>query len=188
MSRQLVAAAICCLASAGVSAAQTFDVNLSNDAARLSYLAPLGQQGFGHGQMEASVLFTDNDKYLGDVGFGVVGPAGSGSPGLQVGVGVRLYGVTTRHDDIAALALGAQFDYAPPPAPRLRIFGGVDAAPSIVTFIDGDHMYSANLNVGYEIFRDTVAYFGFRKIKVGLDNGSSVTIDSGGYLGVNFRF
>jgi hypothetical protein len=179
---------MCCLASAGVSAAQTFDINLSNDAARLTYLSPLGQQGFGHGQLEGSVLFTDNDNFLGDVGFGVVGDAGSGSPGLQVGVGVRLYGVTTKHDDIAALALGAQFDYAPPPMPRLHISGSADAAPSIVTFMDGDHMYSADINVGYEIFRDTVAYFGFRKIKVNLDNGGSVTVDSGGYLGVNFRF
>lgn len=188
MSRQLVAAAICCLVSAGASAAQTFDINLSNDAARLTYVSPLGQQGFGHGQMDASVLFTDHDNFLTDIGFGVVGAAGSGSPGLNVGVGVRLYGVSTKHDDIAALALGAQFDYAPPPVPRLRVFGGADVAPSIVTFIDGDHMYSANINVGYEIFRDTVAYFGFRKIKVNLDGGGSVTIDSGGYLGVNFRF
>ncbi len=40
--------------------------------------------------MEASVCFTDNDNFLADAGFGVVGSAGSGSPGLMVGVGVKL--------------------------------------------------------------------------------------------------
>lgn len=188
MSRQLVATALCCLASAGATAAQTFDINLSNDAARLTYISPLGQQGFGHGQMEGSVLFTDNDNFLADLGFGVVGDAGSGSPGLKVGVGVKLYGVTTKHDDITALALGGQFDYAPPPMPRLHIDGAIDAAPSIVTFMDGDHMYSAHINLGYEIFQNTVAYFGFRRIKVNVKDGGDVTVDSGGYLGVNFQF
>ena len=188
MSRQLVAAAVCCLASAAASAAQTFDINLSHNTAQLSYVAPLGQQGFGRGQLDGSVLFTDNNNFLADVGFGVVGEAGSGSPGLKLGAGVKLYGVTTKHNDIAAIGLGAQFDYAPPPLPRLHLMGAADVAPSIVTFIDGDNMYSANINVGYEIFRDTVAYVGFRKIKVDLNHGDSVTIGSGGYLGVNFRF
>ena len=188
MYPKFVAAALCCVAGADASAAPAFDINLGNHAAQMTYQSTLGQQGFGHGQMEASVLFTDNNKFLGDVGFGVMGDAGSGSPGLKVGVGVRLYGITTKHDDIAALALGGQFDYAPPPLPRLHFSGAANVAPSIVTFMDGDHMYAANLNLGYEIFRDTIAYVGVRRINVHLDNGGTVTVANGGYVGVNFRF
>lgn len=184
--RQLVAAASC-LASASAMA-HSFDINLSNDAAMLTYTSALGQQGFGHGQLAGSVLFTDNDDFLGKLGFGVVGQAGSGSPGLTVGVGVNLYGVSVNNNDVAALALNGQFNYAPPPMPRLRIGGEINLAPSIVTFIDGDHLYDGSAYVGYEIFQGAVAYFGFRRIRVGINNGKDQTVDSGGYLGIKFQF
>lgn len=186
--RHLVAASLC-VASTGVSAAaQTFDINLNNNVAMLTYTSPLGQQGFGHGQAEGSILFTDEDAFLGDVGFGVVGPAGSGSPGLMVGLGVKLYGVNTKSNDVAALAVGGQFDYAPPPLPRLRFGGSINFAPSIVTFIDGDRLSTTNVYIGYEIFQNAVAYLGYRHIKVDIHNGRDVTVDSGGNLGIKFAF
>ena len=184
--RQIVAAASCLVSASAM--AHSFDINLSNNAAMLTYMSALGQQGFGHGQLVGSVLFTDNDDFMGKLGFGVVGQAGSGSPGLTVGVGVNLYGVTTNHNDIAALALNGNFDYAPPPMPRLHIGGEINFAPSIVTFVDGDHLYDTSAYVGYEIFQDAVAYFGFRRVKVSIQNGKDQTIDSGGYLGIKFRF
>jgi hypothetical protein len=156
--------------------AQSFDINLSNDAAMLTYMSPLGQQGFGHGQVEGSVLFNDNDDFLGDVGFGVVGAAGSGSPGLTVGVGAKLYGVNASNNDIAAVALGGRFDYAPPPLPRLRFGGEINIAPSIVTFIDGDRLSAVSIYLGYD------------NIKVNIQDGGDVTVDSGSYLGVKFKF
>lgn len=184
--RHLVAAALCLTSASAV--AQTFNIDLSNDAAMLTYATPLGQQGFGHGQAEGSIMFADNHTFMGDVGFGVVGEAGSGSPGLMVGVGVKLYGVTTKNNDVAALAIGGRFDYAPPPLPRLRFGGSIDFAPSIVTFIDGDRLSASNVYMGYEIFQNAVAYVGYRHIKVDIKNGSDVTLDSGGYLGVKFQF
>ena len=187
MSLRLYVAAAACLASANAMA-HSFDINLSNDAAMLTYSSAMGQQGFGHGQLQGSVLFTDNDAFMGKAGFGVVGEAGSGSPGLTVGVGVNLYAVTADNNDIAALALNGNFDFAPRSLPRLRMGGEINLAPSIVTFLDGDHMHDGSVYVGYEIFQDAVAYFGFRRIKVSIQNGKDQTVDSGGYLGVKFRF
>ena len=184
--RHLVAASLC-LACAS-AAAQSFDINLSNDTAMLTYTSPLGQQGFGHGEVEGSVLFNDNDDFLGDLGFGVVGAAGSGSPGLMVGVGAKLYGVNVNNSDVAAVALGGRFDYAPPPLPRLRFGGEIDLAPSIVTFIDGDRLSAVSIYLGYEIFQDAVAYLGYRDIKVNIQNGGDETVDSGSYLGIKFKF
>ena len=184
--RQLVAAAFCLVSVSAM--AQSFDVNLSNDAAMLTFTSALGQQGFGHGQMAGSILFTDNDAFMGKAGFGVVGEAGSGSPGLTVGVGVNLYGVTTNNNDVVALALNGMFDYAPPPLSRLRLGGEINLAPSIVTFMDGDHLYDSSVYIGYEIFQEAVAYFGYRRIKVNVQNGNDEIVDSGGYVGVKFRF
>src|SRR3569833_2660312 len=109
--------------------AQIFDISLSDDSAKLTYVAPMGKQGFGRGEEDGSILFTDNDAFMASVGFGVTGEAGTGSPGLLVGIGARLYGVSTDKSDLAALALGARFTFAPPPLPRLRIGGGGGGAP-----------------------------------------------------------
>jgi len=184
--RQLVAAASCLISVS--AAAHTFDVNLSNDAAMLSYTSALGQQGFGHGQMGAELLFTDNSSFSGRVGFGVVGEAGSGSPGLMVGVGVNLYGVTTDDSDVAAVALNGNFEYAPPPLNRLRLGGELNLAPSIVTFMDGDNLFDGSLYAGYEIFQEAVAYIGYRQFKIKVQNGKNETVDSGGYIGIKFKF
>ena len=187
MSLRLFVAALICIASTS-AIAQTFDINLSNDAAMLTYMSELGQQGFGHGQMTGSILFTDNDDFMVKAGLGVVGEAGSGSPGLTVGVGANIYGVTTNHNDIAALAISGKIDFAPPPLPRLRVGGEVNLAPNIVTFLDGDHLYDSSVYVGYEVFQGAVAYLGYRRLKVGIQNGRDHTVDSGGYLGIKFRF
>lgn len=184
--RQIVAAASCLISTGAM--AQSFDINLSNDAAMLTYTSALGQQGFGHGQLEGSILFTDNDDFMGKVGFGVVGEAGSGSPGLTVGLGVNLYGLTVNNYDVGALALNGRFDYSPPPIPRLRLGGEINLAPNIVTFMDGDHLYDNSVYLGYEIFQDAVVYVGYRNIKVGIQDGNDQTLDSGGYVGINFRF
>lgn len=184
--RPLIAALL--LAGSAPAMAQTFDINLGNHAAKLTYVAPMGKQGFGRGQVDGSVLFTDNDNLMASVGFGVTGEAGTGSPGLLAGVGARLYGVTTKNNDLAALALGARLSFAPPPMPRLRIGGEVNYAPNIVTFIDGSRLLDANVYIGYEIFQDAVAYVGVRRIKAGIDNGPDVTIAKGAFLGVSLNF
>lgn len=184
--RPLIAALL--LAGSAPAMAQTFDISLSDDSAKLTYVAPMGKQGFGRGEVDGSILFTDNDAFMASVGFGVTGEAGTGSPGLLVGVGARLYGVNTDKSDLAALALGARFTFAPPPLPRLRIGGEVNYAPNIVTFIDGDRFYDNSVYVGYEIFQDAVAYVGVRRIKAGFENGPDVTIDKGAFLGISLHF
>lgn len=184
--RPLVAAVL--LAGSASTMAQTLDISLSDDSGKLTYVAPMGKQGFGRGEMDASVLFTDNDAFMASLGFGVKGEAGTGSPGLLVGLGARLYGVNTDNADLAAIALGARFTFAPPPVPRLRFGGEVNYAPSVVTFIDGDRFFESNVYVGYEVFQDAVAYVGVRRIKAGFENGPDVTLDKGAYLGVNLRF
>jgi hypothetical protein len=185
--RQLAAAALF-LISASAMAAQSFDINLNHNTAMLTYMTPLGQQGFGHGQAEGSILFTDGNNYLADVGFGVVGQAGTGSPGLIAGVGVKFYSLTTQHDNVAALALNGNFDFAPPAVPRLHFSGALNLAPDVVTFIDGNRLYFGDVEVGYEIFRDAIAYFGVRRIQVGIKGSGDYTLSDGGYIGVRFRF
>lgn len=175
------------LAGSAPALAQTFDINLSDDSAKFTYTAPMGQQGFGRGEVDGSILFTDNDAFMGSLGFGVMGEAGTGSPGLLAGLGVRLYGLDAKNSDVAALALGGRLTFAPPSLPRLRIGGEVNFAPSIVTFIDGDRFYDGSVHVGYEIFQDAVVSLGVRRIKAGIENSPDVIVDKGPFLGIRFN-
>lgn len=168
--------------------AQTFDVSISDDSAKLSYIAPMGQQAFGRGAVDASLLFNDDDAFLGSLGFGVMGEAGTGSPGLQAGLGVRLYGLNSDRGDMAALALGGRVVFMPPGLSRLRIGGEVNFAPSIVTFIDGNRFYDNSAYIGYEIFQDAVVSVGVRRVKASMENGPDVTVDKGAFVGVSFNF
>src|SRR3569832_1658693 len=108
--RPLIAALL--LAGSAPAMAQIFDISLSDDSAKLTYVAPMGKQGFGRGEVDGSILFTDNDAFMASVGFGVTGEAGTGSPGLLVGIGARLYGVNADKSDLAALASPPRY---PPP-------------------------------------------------------------------------
>lgn len=168
--------------------ADTFDVSLSDDSAKFSYTAPMGEQGFGRGEVDGSLLFNDDDAVAAAVGFGVMGEAGTGSPGLLAGVGVRLYGVHSKRSDVAALALGGRLVFVPPVLPRLRIGGEVNFAPSIITFIDGDRFYDNSAYVGYEIFQDAVVSVGVRRVRASIENGADVTVDKGAFVGVSFNF
>ncbi len=176
------------LAGSVPAMAQTFDISLSNDAAKLMYTAPMGQQGFGRGEFDGTLLFTDDDSIMGAVGFGVVGEAGSGSPGLNAGVGIRLYGLNTDNNDVAALTLGGQLRFSPAALPRLRLLGSINFAPSIVTFMDGDRFIDTGVSVGYEVLQDAVAYIGYRRIRANIENGPDLTVDQGAHIGINFRF
>ncbi len=176
------------LAGSAPAMAQSFDISLSDDSARLGYTTPMGQQGFGRGELDATVLFTDNDIFMGALGFGVVGEAGSGSPGLNVGVGARLYGVNTDVYDVGALTLGVQLSYSPPRFPRLNIGGAYNYAPNIVTFMDGNRFSDGRVSIGYEIFEDAVAYVGYRLIRADIDNGPDVSVDKGAHIGISLRF
>lgn len=180
--------AVFLLAGSVPAMAQTFDISLSDDSAKLMYVAPMGQQGFGRGEFDGTLLFTDDDNILGAVGFGVMGEAGSGSPGLNAGVGVRLYGVNTDSSDVTALTLGGQFRFSPPALSRLRIAGSFNFAPSIVTFMDGDRFLDTGVSVGYEIFQDAVAYVGYRRIRADIENGPDLIVDKGAHIGINLQF
>ena len=170
-------------------AAQTFDITLSNDTAKLSYFSPLGNKGFGRGEFEGTLLYNDDENLLGALGVHVVDEAGAGAPGLSAGVGVKGYFVKMEHDDAIAITVGGQFTYALPVlSSRLKLGGGLNYAPSITTFMDADRFLELNARIGYEVLPDAVVYIGYRKIKVGIDEGSNVTVDDGGHLGVNFRF
>jgi len=169
--------------------ADTFDINLNNDSAQFLYITPFtSDAGINGANLEVGMLYTEADDYLGMVGLDIKGEAGSGSPGLIAGVGLRGYGIGTSRADIGALAIGGLVHYSPPSLNRLGLVGQIYYSPEILTFMDGKHLQSVELRVEYKVLSQAVVYLGYRNIDADLDGGGSIDIDDGGHLGLRFMF
>jgi len=179
------------LISTSMVKADALDFNLNNDSVQLLYISPFtSDTGLGGANLEVGVIYTEADDYLGIVGLDIKGEAGSGSPGLVAGVGVRGYGISIDTVDIGALAIGGLLQYSPPAMNRLSVVGQVFYAPEILTFMDGKHLQSAEFRIEYKILTQATVYLGYRDIDADLDvvGSPSVDIDNGGHLGLRFMF
>ena len=170
--------------------AQSFDINVSDDSAQVKYGSLIGGSNYGRTELGFGFLYNEDDNYLAEISLQVVDEAGSKSPGLQIGVGPKLYGAhIDNHDaDAIAVGLGGQLLYKPPSLPRLILSLAGYYAPGIITFQDADHMYEAEARVGYEILPTVNLYLGYRSIELDLDEGGNKKVDDGGLFGMMFRF
>lgn len=184
----LFAVSMMLLAAPAVQA-DTFDINLNDESAQLLYISPFtSDEGIGGANMEVGMLYTEADDYLGMIGLDIKGEAGSGSPGLIAGVGLRGYGIGTTGADIGAFAIGGLVHYSPPSLSRLGLVTQIYYSPEILTFMDGKHLQSVELRVEYKVLTQAVVYLGYRNIDADLDGGGSIDIDDGGHLGLRFMF
>ena len=170
---------------------QSLDMNLSNDTAQIRLnVFPAGSTRFGETQVNLGLLYTTDEDYVGTAGLMVVGETGSGSPGLDAGVGVQLFGGTTEKDnDFLAVTISGLLRYSPPALDRLKLGVYIDYSPKIVTFIDGDNFINYGVRVGYEVLQQAQIYVGYRKMDLDASGrNSDDTIDSGGHIGLEFYF
>jgi hypothetical protein len=180
------------LASTGAQA-QKLDFSLSSESVRLGYAGLIGTTHFGRTELSAGLLFNDDDNMVLDVGLHSIDVVGSRTPGLEVGVGPRLYYVSLdRPDaDTLALALGAHLRYKPAELQRVVFYGSLDYAPSITTAMDAGGLSEFSLRLAYELHASADAYVGYRRIRMDVEEGAdqgNKTVDSGVFLGVRFGF
>lgn len=170
---------------------QELDVNLSNDSALFRYISHHAGGGAFGGRTETDLgfLYTTDDDVLGMAGIQVVGEAGSGSPGLDAGLGLKAFAATAGNDDIFALTLGGQIQYRPPLLNN-RLSLGLEGfySPDIVTYWDAESFGFFAGRVAYEILPQASAYLGYRKVRTDLETGGKFTIESGGHVGVSLAF
>ncbi len=177
-------------AAGGVVSAQSFDINLNNDAAEFNLNAPLssGLQLSGT-EMNFGFLYTKDDDYMGMVGLQVMGSTGSGSPGLSAGLGVKAFGGNTdNNNDFVAITLGGLVSYSPPAFERLNLDVYLNYSPDIVTFLDANNFIYYGARIGYKILEQASVYLGYREVRIDPSHGSHETIDNGGHIGVEIFF
>ncbi len=170
--------------------AQTLDLNVNNEAARILYTTPLHAGGIGGLQMGASYLHRRNRGDAATLGLEVAGNAGARDMAVSAGLGGRLYWVNRSHSSLnaSALAVGGYVTVTPPRQNRLGFTLAADYAPRVLSFMDATHLWEWSARAEYQVLRQAIAYVGYRNIQVGYDHHGTYTLDSGVMVGVKLRF
>jgi hypothetical protein len=175
-------------ASVSASAAR-LDVNLNQDSARFTYYSLIGGSSYGRTEMSTGILYNKDKNYLLELGLQVVDVAGSESPGLEIGVGPKLYYLSDDAADVTGLsvAIGGIVRYSL--QQRLALQGSLYYAPSITSTLDTDTFLEYGVRVAYEILPTANIYLGYRRVRVGFTKARGThTLDDGGMLGMDFSF
>ena len=176
--------------SASVNA-RTFDINVSDTTAQLKYGYLVGGSTYGRTETTFGVLYNDQQEGMAEIGLQVIDKAGSKMPGMELGIGPKLYVAAADKTDTEAVAigLGGQIRYKHEPMARLVLGLGLYYAPAILTFEDAEDMYETQVQISYEILPTANVYVGHRTVRYDLKKGSGEeTIDDGAHVGMQFRF
>ncbi len=164
------------------SQANSVDVNLSQHALGLYYSTLSGSGDYGHSEVASEAIYsTDDDKndhFLLNFSLHIVDETGSKSPGLDAGLGPKLYlgtseyiftnsaGVeSNRNQNLMAFALGGLMDYRLPTMNRFIIHTQAYYAPDITAMISIENFLEFGLRFGYEVGPATNLYLGYRLLR-----------------------
>jgi len=169
--------------------ANTLDINLSEDVAQFEFTHPIAaSSGYGGSEVNFGFLYTTDDDVMGTLGFQIVDTAGSGSPGLDVGVGVKAFSATFGTHEVLAAGIGGEVIYSPSAFPRAVLNIELHYAPDIVSFIDANRLFNYGVRVGYEVVSQAMVYVGYRHVQVEVGNNVDIDIDNSGHIGLQLLF
>ncbi len=174
---------------AGVPTAQAdgLDLNLNDDAARLTYRRPLESRPV---EIDGSWLHHQDNGDVASIGLHLSGNSGTAQNPVNAGIGGRLYFVDADRvgADGGALAVGGFVRWKLPQANRVGIGGHLYFAPDVIAFGDAEQYFEAAVYASYEILREAEVYVGLRNVKADFDDAPEVTFDTGLHLGLRLRF
>jgi hypothetical protein len=172
------------LATASFSAAaDSLDINLSNDTIEARYTSTIG-----FGEWTFGGLYNRDEKNsAANIGLMATGETRVKGSKLEGGVGGRFYGARADDQDLGALALGGQMRLFFGDGP-FAISGHLFYAPGVVTFLDGERFWDVGLRAEVELIKGSFVYIGVRQVRAEFENNAKVDIDKGGFAGLQIRF
>jgi len=174
------------LACAG-AAAQEIDLTLSDNSALFRYLKH-GTSTYGQSEIDAGLLYTNDSDFLLMLGLQVQGEAGSGSPGLNAGIGFKGFTANTDLYDLLAFGIGGELHYTPASINRLGFRVQFYHAPNIVTFMDAERLTYSTLSIEYDLLQQAKVYLGYRNVRASINGQSSIDLDDDTHLGFRIMY
>lgn len=167
--------------------ADTLDLNFSDESFRAIYNLDRGSRDYSFGGLFRNPNNGPSAK-LAHLGLEVAGDGQAGSGAMEGKLGVRFYLLSADQIDVAALALGGNLTFFPDAS---KVGFGVHAyyAPEVVSGLDGDRFWEWGARLEFRLFEAGTLYVGYREIETRLEGSSTnITIDDGGFVGLNIRF
>lgn len=176
--------------AAPAALAQSLDINLSDESARILYATRMATGQHGHSEVEVGFMYNEDRNAALTAGLHVFNRSLAGPSPASLGLGGRIYGVT--HDDPSAdgiaLALGGQGRWAPAELGGFGLGAHFYYAPRIVSFLDADRITEYGVRLDYQLMPQAFVYLGHRDIRMKLENGATRTVDRGAHLGFRVLF
>lgn len=186
-------------AAAGTAVADSLELSLNDDAARLTYARSLAE---GRLEVDAGWLHHQDRGDAISVSLGRIGEAGGGAQAVTAGLGGRIYALDvdlTPDASIAifppidfdqrgaALGVGGFFRFKLVNYDRVGFSGHGYFAPDVLAFGDTKDLVEVEARVTYSIIREADVYLGVRYLKAGFDF-ADVLVDNGLHLGIRLEF
>jgi predicted porin len=174
--------------------ADALDISLNNNAAAFKYNVAAGALIQGNSDFHVGLLYNDSMNTMADVGLLVKGDEGD-SPGFTLAVGAKTVVAMIKNfipgttQNVAAIEIGGEINYAFPAAKQLSAAFYYFAGPKITTFGDANRSNTWGLRGDYEISPGTKVYVEYREANFGIvTTGTTAAVDRGTYFGVKLSF
>ena len=165
---------------------QGLRIQLGSESARFMYLTEAFGQEFGRLELEAGVLYNEDNDYLLNLGLLVRGE--SVSVPLIVAIGARAYYADLDLYTVGAISIGADLLLSPESWGGLGIGGYFHTAPGVVAFADADGLTEYGAYLSYQITPQANIALGYQRIEAEITNVGEVEIDKGSYFAVHISF
>ncbi len=178
-------AAIVLAVSAGTATADSFDLNLHDDALRLTYST--GMNGMRGLSVDGGILYQEDTANLYHVGLSVSGENWSKAGVFDISIGGRaIYSSPEHVGDAAAVGLGGRVRFSP--AHRVGIGGHLYYAPNILSFADSERYVEMGVRLDYQLLPQAFVYVGWRSVEIRFENHGDVELDESGHVGMKLLF
>lgn len=184
--------------------ADTLDIGLGSDNLLMQYGVDAGSADYGRTVLGGGLLYaTDDDKndhLVLNLDMHLVDETGSKSPGLEAGVGPRLYFGTSEYSELGesenqsflAFAVGGLVIYRFQDLNRLLLNAHLYYAPNITSLLDAEDFMDFNVSAGYEVVPSATVYLGYSLVKARFitsnDQTDSREINNNFHLGLHMEF
>lgn len=167
--------------------AAELDLNVNDDAARLTYAWDLPERKL---RFDAGWLHHQDRGDVGHLGLQLVDLASGGRNPVRGGLGGKVFYSNSDSLDESgfALALGGFLSYTLPRYNRFSVSGHVYFAPDVLAFSGSEGYQEFEARVSYNVLRQADVYLGVRYSEADFGDDGDALIDNGLHVGIQLRF
>lgn len=170
--------------------ANDFEAALSSETAQFTFRSDSSLIGWGGADLGFSLFYNERNDFIGQVSLMQVRPASADTP-LTLGVGVKAYlgELDFINQNVLAMAIGGEIRYTIPGTMPMSVYFVGYIAPNITSFSDTEEVRDLLLGFQIEILPQTIAFIGYRRIRVDTDTSNDYEVDDNKlHIGVRLTF